>query len=490
MLEGLLSLKGERLSYKALDVEQIGSVYETVMGFRVERASGPMLAIKAGKNNKTPVYVDLNALLNTKPADRKKYLKEECQRSNLTKRQEDALKAATSVEDLAAALDPIVDERASPHKRPAPQGTPILARLAFVAMNEAVETAGRRRFAAERGVPLDQIGALKWRPFQLAFILVNLSGLTDKTHPDREIVDLLFFPTGGGKTEAYLGLAAYTIALRRLGASGLLGAGVTVIMRYTLRLLTLDQLGRAAGVICALELMRCSDAWKDAQGRRMLGDWDIEIGLWIGSAASPNRLGGKGDTGDDRAVTRVRAYRRRSGPAPAPIRNCPWCGSNLDHNSFKCWPNEQMPSRMLIVCKNVDCDFTGDRALPILATDDEIYRRLPAFIVATIDKFAALPWVGQTGAFFGHVDRADNQGFYGASEPRSGARLSNGWQLDPPDLIVQDELHLISGPLGTVAGLYETAIDYLATRTKGDIRIRPKIVASTQENRFWTWLGL
>lgn len=126
VLEGLLSLKGDRLSYKALDVEQIGSVYETVMGFRVERAPGPMLAIKAGKNNKTPVYVDLNALLNTKPADRKKYLKEECQRSNLTGRQEDALKSAKTVEDLAAALDPIVDERASPHKRPAPAGTPIL----------------------------------------------------------------------------------------------------------------------------------------------------------------------------------------------------------------------------------------------------------------------------------------------------------------------------------------------------------------------------
>lgn len=126
VLEGLLSLKGDRLSYKALDVEQIGSVYETVMGFRVERASGPMLAIKAGKNNKTPVYVDLNALLRTKPADRKKYLKEECQRSNLTGRQEEALKSAKTVEDLAAALDPIVDERASPHKRPAPAGTPIL----------------------------------------------------------------------------------------------------------------------------------------------------------------------------------------------------------------------------------------------------------------------------------------------------------------------------------------------------------------------------
>lgn len=126
VLEGLLSLKGDRLSYKALDVEQIGSVYETVMGFRVERASGPMLAIKAGKNNKTPVYVDLDALLGLKAADRKKYLKEECQRANLTPRQEEAVKAATSVETLAAALDGIVDERASPHKRPTPKGTPIL----------------------------------------------------------------------------------------------------------------------------------------------------------------------------------------------------------------------------------------------------------------------------------------------------------------------------------------------------------------------------
>lgn len=126
VLEGLLSLKGDRLSYKALDVEQIGSVYETVMGFRVERATGPMLAIKAGKNNKTPVYVDLAVLLGTKPAARKKYLKEECQRSALTGRQEDALKAAKTVEDLAAALDPIVDERSSPHKRAAPAGTPIL----------------------------------------------------------------------------------------------------------------------------------------------------------------------------------------------------------------------------------------------------------------------------------------------------------------------------------------------------------------------------
>jgi len=111
----------------------------------------------------------------------------------------------------------------------------------------------------------------RWRPFQLAFILLNLAGLVDKTDPDREIVDLLFFPTGGGKTEAYLGLAAFTIAHRRLANSGILGAGVTVVMRYTLRLLTLDQLARAAGVVCALELMRTEADYVE-DGHQLLGE--------------------------------------------------------------------------------------------------------------------------------------------------------------------------------------------------------------------------
>ena len=135
---------------------------------------------------------------------------------------------------------------------------------------------------------------------------------------------------------------------------------------------------------------------------------------------------------------------------------------------------------MEIRCVNTRCDFTRGRALPILTVDEPIYRRLPAFLIATVDKFASLPWVGETGAFFGHVDRfQDGIGFYGADEPRQGRKLDNDWSLDPPDLIIQDELHLIAGPLGTVAGLYETAIDRLASRHVGGKRIRPKIVAST-----------
>lgn len=361
------------------------------------------------------------------------------------------------------------------------------ARLAFRIMNEAVARAARRREAIANaardsdGAPATDPVVEKppqWRPFQLAFILLNLAGLVDKTHSDREIADLLFFPTGGGKTEAYLGLAAFTIAHRRLSNSGVLGAGVTVVMRYTLRLLTLDQLARAAGVVCALELMR-GEAEFIENNKRLLGDWPIEIGLWVGSDASPNRLGGRGVTGDDTAVTRVRRFVQRGGRAPAPIKACPWCGTQFGRQSFQCTPNTVTPQNLEIRCANDSCDFTGNRALPVLTVDEPIYRRLPAFLVATVDKFAGLPWVGECGAFFGHVDHFEkNVGFYGAAAP-GGRPLFNGASLDPPDLIIQDELHLISGPLGTVAGLYETAIDRLAAREHGDRRIRPKIVAST-----------
>ena len=195
------------------------------------------------------------------------------------------------------------------------------ARLAFRAMNEAVARAARQREAILNGGDPAAQRKPKWRPFQLAFILLNLKGLQDPLHGDREIVDLLFFPTGGGKTEAYLGLAAWTIAHRRITNSGKLGAGIAVLMRYTLRLLTLDQLSRAAGVVCALELMRNDPAWLDGS-KKILGDWEIEIGLWVGAAATPNRLGKRGDGRTDTAVAEcgcsaatAAKHLRRSKPA-------------------------------------------------------------------------------------------------------------------------------------------------------------------------------
>lgn len=338
---------------------------------------------------------------------------------------------------------------------------------AFRVANRAVARALRQRLGIKEP---------SWRPFQLAFILLNLPGLVDPNDPDRETVDLLFFPTGGGKTEAYLGLAAFAMVLRRLrnpDAGGRAGAGVSVIMRYTLRLLTLDQLSRASGLVCALELERV-----ESGGR--YGDWPFEIGLWVGKAATPNLLGRKGDGLSDSARTKVRQYKAdpRGKPSPVPLENCPWCGKPFKPDSFALLPNDDEPRELQIVCMNLECEFTGDRPLPILAVDEPIYRRLPAFLIATVDKFASLPWMGLSGALLGGSNRYDDNGFYGASSEAGKGRPLPA-PLLPPDLVIQDELHLISGPLGTMAGLYEAAIEALCVRGIGGDAVRPKIVAST-----------
>ncbi|MEX2650007.1 MAG: DISARM system helicase DrmA [Alphaproteobacteria bacterium] len=351
------------------------------------------------------------------------------------------------------------------------RGIAVLARDAdvldaFRVANRAVGRALRKRLKIE---------APHWHPFQLAFLLLNLPGLADPRDPNRETVDLLFFPTGGGKTEAYLGLAAFAMVLRRLrhpDEKGLAGAGVSVIMRYTLRLLTLDQLARAAGLVCALELERERDAAR-------YGAWPFEIGLWVGKAATPNIMGRKGDGRSDSARTKVRQFKSdpKNKPSPIPLETCPWCETRFRPESFALLPNDDAPLELRIVCTNFQCDFTRDRPLPIVAVDDSLYRRLPAFLIATVDKFASLPWVGQAGALLGGADRHDAVGFYGAAEPGNGTRLRA--PLLPPDLVIQDELHLISGPLGTMTGLYEAAIEALCIREIDGRAVRPKIVAST-----------
>ncbi len=341
----------------------------------------------------------------------------------------------------------------------------------FRLANRVMAMAARQRQAQIQRCEPKDVQPPTWRPFQLAFFLLSLRGITDPRHPEREVVELLFFPTGGGKTEAYLGLAAFTLILRRLRNPGVASAGVSVLMRYTLRLLTLDQLSRAATLICALELERQQDVTK-------LGTWPFEIGLWVGKAATPNRMGKRGDGEQDTARSRTIAFLNNDKkPCPIPIENCPWCGTKFTPRSFRLIPNPDHPSDLRIGCANRHCVFTGNQSLPIVAVDEPIYRRLPCFLIATVDKFASLPWVGQVGALFGRVDRHDRDGFYGPCDPGRGNRLEQ--PLLPPDLIIQDELHLISGPLGTMAGLYETALEALAIREEGGREIRPKIVAST-----------
>ena len=226
-------------------------------------------------------------------------------------------------------------------------------------------------------------------------------------------------------------------------------------MRYTLRLLTLDQLGRAAALVCALELER-------ERAPERMGEWPFEIALWVGRAATPNRMGRKGDkgeAGDKSARVRTLRYARDSSrEPPLSLEQCPWCGARFGKQSFRLHPNSNEPTDLLVHCADRRCDFFRGRPLPIVAVDEPIYRRLPAFMIATADKFAALPWTGETA------------GFFHGGDPR-GPR--------PPDLIIQDELHLISGPLGTMAGLYETAVDRLCARRAGGRTVRPKVIAST-----------
>ncbi|NJM00642.1 MAG: helicase, partial [Synechococcaceae cyanobacterium SM2_3_2] len=345
---------------------------------------------------------------------------------------------------------------------------------AFRIANKVIARARRQQLSQERGQSPESFDPPQWRPFQIAFILLNLTGIIDPSHSDREVVDLLFFPTGGGKTEAYLGLAAFTLVLRRLKHPGIQSAGLSVLMRYTLRLLTLDQLERASRLICALELER-------QQNPTLLGTWPFEIGLWVGQSATPNRMGKKGDKDPYSAREKTRAYKAHSKakPSPIPLEKCPWCGTDFTQNSFQLDPNEDAPKNLKVICVGRGCSFRSHNPLPILAVDEPIYRRIPCFMIATVDKFAGLPWVGQTASLFGRVTHFDpNEGFYGPGDATKAGRPLEA-PLPPPDLIIQDELHLISGPLGTMVGLYETAIDTLCCQEKEGKTLRPKVIAST-----------
>ncbi len=360
-----------------------------------------------------------------------------------------------------------------------------LVREAFRTMNVVMAKAQRQRSAFSAKVAPEQIGKVNgtrtpgWRFFQLAFVLMNLPGLaqpeSERGRIDRETVELLFFHTGGGKTEAYLGLAAFTLVHRRLANPGIESAGVTVLMRYTLRLLTLDQLGRAATLICALELERLERA-NDGHPY-LLGEWSFEIGMWVGKAATPNNIGGPGDSDQNSAHALLTRWKAGKSYRPIPIETCPWCNRPLQVDGFLLLPPKR-PEKLDIYCREPRqgfahmgrCPFNQTVPLPVLAVDEQIYRRLPCFLISTIDKFAALPWVGKISSLFGNVSHyqlpngAAAAGFWGPAEKASGLKIPHG-RLLPPELVIQDELHLISGPLGTLAGLYETVIERLMRPT-------------------------
>lgn len=274
--------------------------------------------------------------------------------------------------------------------------------------------------------------ALRWRPFQLGFILLTLESTADGHHPDRSTMDLLWFPTGGGKTEAYLGLIAFVSFYRRLAANDPdSGAGVAVIMRYTLRLLTTQQFTRAAAMTCACEAVRRGKIKTKYAGR--LGNFPFGIGLWVGGDATPNTRQAAFDSLTDRSKS-----------TPRQLIRCPCCSEKLIYN-------QPAPTDSIrIICPNKACLLSGD-PLPVWAVDEDVYAFRPTLLIGTIDKFAQI------------VRRPESSNLFAVEGPCQ------------PQLILQDELHLISGPLGTLAGLYESALDIILS-ARGT---RPKIIGST-----------
>ena len=325
-----------------------------------------------------------------------------------------------------------------------------------------------------------------WRPFQIAFILMNLNAVVDPEHEDRNIVDLLYFPTGGGKTEAYLGLMAFVIANLRLRANDNEGynrdGGVTAILRYTLRLLTTQQRDRITKMIIAAEMIRKREFPK-------YGTEPISIGFWVGGGVTPNNFDEMKEDPEDIEKTQKARYAKRL--VYKQLLTCPFCGKPLTEEEFYI----DIPTKSVkVYCADENCMFYKYRPenkmnIPVYLVDEEIYAKCPTVILSTVDKFARLPWAVETNALFGRVDRICSRDGYvaiGAKHSRHNktddlptSTLTEIRPFLPPELIIQDELHLITGPLGTVYGAYETVIEDLCTYKANGKTTKPKYVVST-----------
>lgn len=293
---------------------------------------------------------------------------------------------------------------------------------AFITMNLAM------LMQWKAGKPEARDEDFAWHPFQLAFILMALESSINGDSEYRDTVDLIWFPTGGGKTEAYLGLMAFLFLYRRLKYPASSG-GTVAIMRYTLRLLTTQQFLRANKVIFALELIR-------RERSSQYGEEPFTSGLWVGGASSPNTFN---------QVTEALAKDKYSALV---LTYCPWCDHKLERQNYCSGEN-----KFHFTCTNKGCDFgnSDNNILPCNVVDESLYQSPPTLLLATVDKFARLAWEERTGVFFG--DKGNR----------------------PPELIIQDELHLISSALGSIVGLYETGID-TALIVRG---MRSKYIAST-----------
>ena len=292
-------------------------------------------------------------------------------------------------------------------------------------------------------------GQGNWRPFQIAFILASLPELIEPTRKSRSLVDLIFFPTGGGKTEAYLGASAVSLLARRLRDPS--DGGTDTLMRYTLRLLTAQQFLRAASLVCVLEDIR-------SKSPDEFGETPFGIGIWLGRNSTPN-------TWKQALTAHRRLCKNPQSQNLFLLLRCPWCGTQMgtkprSSGGQDVFGYEQAGNKVVLRCVDRECRFAGRRGLPVHVVDEDIYKVRPSIVIGTVDKFAMMAWRPMSRRLFGLGD--------------DGQR-----EVSPPNLVVQDELHLISGPLGSMTGLYETVIDDLCTDHRSEFPVPPKIIAST-----------
>jgi hypothetical protein len=221
-------------------------------------------------------------------------------------------------------------------------------------------------------------------------------------------------------------------------------------MRYTLRLLTSQQFLRASALICAMERIR--------DGAPELGP-PFSIGIWVGQSTTPNSSAA--------AVSALRALSRGSADNPFLVLRCPWCAAQMgpvdaDRDVPRGQPRvagyRETNGTVEFRCPDRTCPFR--RGLPIVVVDEDLYRTRPSIVIGTVDKFAMLTYLPEARAIFGLGPNGERE-------------------FEPPSLIIQDELHLIAGPLGSMVGLYEGVIESLCTKLIDGVTYGPKIVGST-----------
>lgn len=324
---------------------------------------------------------------------------------------------------------------------------------AFRLMNEAIEHSANGRYDG-------------WRPFQVGFLLANLASVA---HPEQEaeIADIVWFATGGGKTETYLGLLILAAFLDRM--TGKL-SGVTAWSRFPLRMLSLQQTQRFANAMAGAEIVR--------RRERIPGD-PFSTGFLVGQGGTPNRLRpdprhGEPDPDDDSMPGHYQV-----------LLECPFCRDPEIQMAF-----DRLHWTLEHQCTNEACPWP-EAGLPFYVVDEEIYRFLPTVIVGTLDKVATISMQaamrGLVGAPLGRC-RGARHGYTYASRsatPRGclvpGCRQEvDNLDLPPerfgPSFRLQDELHLLKDSLGAVDAHYEALLDHLQSEICGT---KAKILASS-----------